>query len=56
MSKIFSIQWDTYELSFESKFLDFYITNELLTALVVVLVVLRARKLLKTRKANKRNK
>lgn len=56
MERIFSIEWTSYELSFESKFLDFYITNELIALLVLSLVVLRARKLLKTRKANKRNK
>jgi len=56
MSRIFSIEWTSYEFSFESRFLDFYVTNELIALLVLSLVMLRARKLLKTRKTSKRNK
>lgn len=56
MERIFSIEWTTYELSIESKFLDIYLTNELIALAVAVVVVLRMRKLLKTRNTNKRNK
>ena len=51
MKHIFEMGWNSYEFYFESRLVDFYITNQMLALGVALIVALRVRKVLKTRKA-----
>jgi len=47
MSTLFEMGWNSYEFYFESKFVDLYITNQLMILGAVVLAGLFARKIIK---------
>ena len=53
MRKVFEMGWDSFGFYFESRLVDFYLSNQFIALSLALIVALRVRKVLKNRKAVK---